>query len=619
MSKLEVKVDVVGQLKLFKSSTFTDPYSFVDEAFQNSARAKAKNVRVTVEKDRVVFEDDGIGLSDPEALFTMSLTGWDEETIQEQSPFGLGFFSCVALAGHILVESRDLALEFDLDKLFDQNDTSILELPVINPVSGFRVTLTKLAKEYSRYTLEQKVARSAERITTFKTILNGYELPTLDYIKTDDSKFAYIIDEPGLIGWIKPLKFSWDDGVNRIHIYHQDRFVRELELGNIAGVLSVDLSILDFRAPDRRDFIINEKYQKFIDRMNGHVKSMLINLVLIGTDDELRLFQDLIDRRLTTDDYKDSLRYLFIDDPSVVYKFKDMKDSELCYITPSELKEILEDEKIENEPTFYQNGEPHSILDYRFDRKDSINTGMTQSSIEGVKYYSDSTQQTKFNTKDMKELEKGNIVRLEDIIGSKIIYYTEPGDIKYQSDLILEARAIGIPVLVTKNRLETRVLSQTMNAHYIGSLDHIIQYQANLEDLKLKSVQEMRAKRLFNILSDILGLDYDVFKIGDIKATKTVTFGGIMISSERYEASIMRFEKFILVDRHLIMNSPIISKMSGKLHISELFFLLEHLDLIVEEIAPIVGEAGIKATGRKELLTFILKSLYNSEIYNWIK
>lgn len=58
---VEIKVNVINQLKLLRQSTFKDKLSFLDEDIQNAQRAKATEVKVTVDynKDKVTIENNG--------------------------------------------------------------------------------------------------------------------------------------------------------------------------------------------------------------------------------------------------------------------------------------------------------------------------------------------------------------------------------------------------------------------------------------------------------------------------------------------------------------------------------------------------------------------------------
>ena len=64
MRTISVDVNVMNQMKN-TIEFFSDRLCFVDEAFQNAQRSGAKNLRVQVETDHIVVEDDGCGCDMP--------------------------------------------------------------------------------------------------------------------------------------------------------------------------------------------------------------------------------------------------------------------------------------------------------------------------------------------------------------------------------------------------------------------------------------------------------------------------------------------------------------------------------------------------------------------------
>lgn len=77
---VEVKVNVINQLKLLRQSTFKDIYCFLDEDVQNAQRAGATEAKITVKKyeGTVTIENNGKILSNPQALFSIAESGWDD-------------------------------------------------------------------------------------------------------------------------------------------------------------------------------------------------------------------------------------------------------------------------------------------------------------------------------------------------------------------------------------------------------------------------------------------------------------------------------------------------------------------------------------------------------------
>jgi hypothetical protein len=72
----------------------------ISELFQNSQRAKAKKVRITTNEDGFTYEDDGHGLLGGIAgfhtLLKLAESNFDNDTITDQDPMGLGIHSLLA-------------------------------------------------------------------------------------------------------------------------------------------------------------------------------------------------------------------------------------------------------------------------------------------------------------------------------------------------------------------------------------------------------------------------------------------------------------------------------------------------------------------------------------------
>jgi hypothetical protein len=66
----------------------------LNELLQNARRAGASRVTIALsEEPRLTIADDGIGITDPQTLLTLGESDWTEETQQQESPAGMGFFS----------------------------------------------------------------------------------------------------------------------------------------------------------------------------------------------------------------------------------------------------------------------------------------------------------------------------------------------------------------------------------------------------------------------------------------------------------------------------------------------------------------------------------------------
>lgn len=642
---VEVKVDVAGQLRLFKTVTFTDPYAFVDEALQNAQRAKATRVDVTITDTVIEFKDNGCGLSNPESLFTMSRTGWDADTVEDQNPFGLGFFSCVALASKILVSSKEFNLFFDVDKLINTGDTSIETLPSYGeePIQGFRVQLTDLLDVYDSNKFEEKVRKVARHIVEFETYLNGEKIEAMDYTKTDGSPFAHVINVPGLKGWIRPVK-KWYESTEckEIELYHQNRYVKEFVLDGIVGRVLVGRGELDFRAPDRRDIIENDKVEEFKKRLTTHIKRMLQVIVSTGTDEDIDKYQEVLDRYLTIEDYQEAMRYWILKDSDKVKKVEAMSDYDLRWMTVSDMRKLFAREESATE-------QPEAPSEFEVDDeliKASPTAGQHPINTSSGGYYGGGGSSS--YTIKSSDIPKAMLNRpgesLEALKEKELLYYIEPKDLKTEAKRIIQAIEHHIPVVLVKNRLEIRVLKTVQNAKYLGTLEHKIVYKAKLKNPGPKDDRERRANRVFKLLSEVAGFPTNIFRIGTMDCVRNVVFGTVTVESRKSDTGIIRYGKVIFVDRKLIKRSKISEHYSDSLEVGDLFFLMNHMEDIAEYLFEAISEDRLKEKkkdthsalkdeecivvykeqlprklSRENIAYHILEMLANNKVYDWLE
>jgi len=99
---------------------FTKRSNVLSELMQNGRRAGATEIRFTIGKDKLTIEDNGKGIDDFSDLLTVASSGWDIDTIQKESPFGLGFLAALYACKNIQIESNGTLLEADTDSILNQ-------------------------------------------------------------------------------------------------------------------------------------------------------------------------------------------------------------------------------------------------------------------------------------------------------------------------------------------------------------------------------------------------------------------------------------------------------------------------------------------------------------------
>lgn len=118
------------------SSFFSNPNIAVKEIIQNSRRANASEVYITLESGNVntaTFIDNGSGIKSFRKLLTLSESDWSKEIEVSENPAGWGFYSALSVSKKVKVrnimetESDNKFLEIETERFFtDENYRSCI-------------------------------------------------------------------------------------------------------------------------------------------------------------------------------------------------------------------------------------------------------------------------------------------------------------------------------------------------------------------------------------------------------------------------------------------------------------------------------------------------------------
>ncbi|TXT24964.1 MAG: hypothetical protein FD131_4771 [Rhodocyclaceae bacterium] len=122
---------------LFSTST-----TVLAECLQNGRRAGASQIDFDydVSTSTLTITDNGCGIADFRTLITVAESGWSEEVIASDKPFGIGFFSVSFAAETIVVESRGKKIEFSSEDLIAKRQIAVQTSSFIG---GTRISLIK--------------------------------------------------------------------------------------------------------------------------------------------------------------------------------------------------------------------------------------------------------------------------------------------------------------------------------------------------------------------------------------------------------------------------------------------------------------------------------------------
>jgi len=151
---------------------FSKGTTVVGELMQNARRAGATKVLIETDptQKQMVVMDDGCGIVDFQKLITIAESGWSDEILESEDPFGIGFASAVFAAKGITVESRGKQIAFTAADIVAQR-----AIPVQSSgfIGGTRVTLTGLKPDMDR--LQRSIQDYADGFA-IPVLHNGAEL-----------------------------------------------------------------------------------------------------------------------------------------------------------------------------------------------------------------------------------------------------------------------------------------------------------------------------------------------------------------------------------------------------------------------------------------------------------
>ena len=327
---VQIKVNVINEMKKLRTVVYGDRLAWVEELIQNTQRAGATRVDITVSHDRFTIEDNGKGCTSPQVLFEKSQSGWSEE-IDSQNPFGEGFFSTIMVANMIRVKSVGFVAEFDVRKMFEQNTVDCISVKGSDKKSGFIVELEDLEDEYSIWSVENRVIEVAQFIRGIQFYLNGKLIEHKSFTDTDGSPYAIPVKTDKFEGWLRPFVWGSDgyDG-DEYALYAQERKVKENYLTGVKGLIHVKDGVLDLRSPDRKDVVHNDKYKQFNEAVRKEIKSVMLNLLQTAGDSDIDKYADVVDRFLSPEEYERYMRFVvttdLVDFDKLVEKIEEKKE-----------------------------------------------------------------------------------------------------------------------------------------------------------------------------------------------------------------------------------------------------------------------------------------------------
>lgn len=502
MRQVEVRSNIAGDIvKIRKGVVFKEYATVIDELLQNCQRAKAKNIRIEVLDNRLVIEDDGIGCADPQALFEKNTSAW----MNEDEAFGEGFFSVFMLADKLKVRSHDWELKVDVLDMLATKNMFIDVHEGLEFHDGFRVEIEGETVADRYWELKSEVRKIAP-IMAQKVVMNDDELEKIDLI-SKTSPHDVLVDNELFSAVLTPAT-----GYSTIQYYYEDRPVREDYVHGASGKVMIKKGQVTLKAPDRKEFIYDDKRRALLDKVTQEVRNMYREFIQTATDEELDQFETPINEYLEVEEYARVL--------SVSEKLFKAKDDE----------EVVDQEEGSNEVPKWVD------LSDLFEAIKNIEKVNTTYELEGTA---------------RARRPEGMLERL--FKKHKKVLYVPTGEVQTYEKDIREAEYSGFSIVYAKNRLYEKAF-EFYGVRSIADFDKLIEEEYVIEKDEPRSKKELRFLALMKRVEQFYGMKENSIKLANLDKIMKLKETGEVMSTEGEEVHGLcdRLNGIVYIDRDIV-------------------------------------------------------------------
>lgn len=376
-------------------SIFTNSEKVISELIQNARRAGATTVNITETLSdtgikTICVQDDGAGIQNFNALFSLSDSAWSDNITAQDQPFGIGFFSTFFAAKKVKIESQGKEMLIDCADAIAMREFDEPVASTTSPANGTRITL--IDTNVPDLVFVKKIARYSHITIT----VNG-ELMDNALCFEKLSKIFPVVQTP--YGKLVLVNEFSDD----IKFVAQDTLIslnnRHCDHNRKMNVLFIDTAVVKVRMPDR-DTIINQ--EEFLAEFSAYTKNLYKEKLAekrleINSDKHfVEVYFDSIEKYdltlLNNIDYLPSKAFLVTQQPAVVdsdYYYLEQNYGEALCKTDLANRIILKDSI-----SLYNGDNPivatfcHSLnicaLSCKLDKEHWVNAHLTQIDVDDL-------------------------------------------------------------------------------------------------------------------------------------------------------------------------------------------------------------------------------------------
>lgn len=633
-NKMNITSNVMGKLEKIKNgSSFSDPLVVITEIMQNSQRAKAKELKIYLEGDTLIFEDNGCGCKKPENILTLDYSEWDST----DEGFGIGLWSWLAVpeVEGIEIASFDWKATINTKELFETGNPKAKIEKLEEKTKGFVVKIQSpyFLDSFNAREIEDRIKQDGE-IQLFDVYFNDYLIPKIDLHEEvrNCGKFNKYFSTNFFKATLAVAKYDSPC------LYYENRLVKKLYgFSGLSGVVEMRKNALTLQEPDRKDYIWDSKAKSFEKRLREVRQELYLDFIKETTEEEINEYAETIDNFLDVEDYE---KLILVDDEKLELSVEerllpndtvsklsaiDRLNQEIDNINSNNQLSVAEDNLSENQvkniegllnnvdvsnPNIKWIATNETIDLEKLKEKEEITEEMIESFNElvvGGRVYrkidiednadmfeEDDEERLTKNILSVKKKPKKEKKSLKQVIRETTRkVWVKANQIEEYKDLIAKAEYYGVKVFVAKNILQEKVFEHNQ-VSYISAIKSGIQKRNFIKDVCIKTNKERYFLELLQPILNYYNLPANTFKIGHLKMYIETTLDGVVINREIIKNNKNKIEIYGVTDgNNIILDRKAIGlqrfNLTGNgIGIHELKALMANLKTISHELAHLL-------------------------------
>ena len=266
--------DAIKRVSDFFDATIA---TIANELLQNSRRAGATGVDITVADGLITVTDDGAGIADPETILSFGLSQWSQNTTDSENPAGMGLYA-LARRTHVRIQSKAAHSQAWQVNLSPDHFVGRVSAPVENIDNYDKLHGTTV--EFTGSLKDESIIANAAKYYPLPVHINGKAAPQEDFLQHAIHTELWQGARIGVHTSTRPITYSQSGTLN----FH-GALVNQPSLPYVAAIESywstkvdvVDCPHLDLTLPARQEIV----QSPFADELRAACRAAIYRAMLL--------------------------------------------------------------------------------------------------------------------------------------------------------------------------------------------------------------------------------------------------------------------------------------------------------------------------------------------------